>query len=365
MSVDPLFMSVPQAPEALESAETEEIYKAFIAAQGEFTPVEKKKIASVYNPKSGKTYTYQYADIGDVLKMVTPILSKHGIAILQPHILFGNQLRVCTRLVHTSGQWMMSYGIDLSTSGSPQDFGGDSSYFRRYDMSSFLGIASEDDNDAAGNSQARGAKPPVRSPQPVSQPSRSAPPSQAREEHQEPPATEVQPDPDEMTDVDKEKEARAEAISKLRALIPDAKELARRAKKQFPQHASHTQLSLADVELLVAIITKEKQDPANNAMPADLPADMASMFDEGRLTTANKVDSATIGKGLAQKLHILIGVHKVHTEKELEDVYLKPLGISHASDLPRHLYETICQWAEGKLVEGAREEPKQRMRDPG
>ena len=74
------------------------------------------------------------------------------------------------------------------------------------------------------------------------------------------------------------------------------------------------------------------------------------MFDEGTLTTAGRlIGIPTIGKGLAQRLHKLIGIHKIHTEAELLEDYLKPLGLEHASDLPRDLYERLCDWAEGKL----------------
>jgi hypothetical protein len=55
--------------------------------------------------------------------MALPILSKHGIAVSQPHIHVDQQLRVCTRVMHASGEWFMSDGLMLPEGGDPQDFG--------------------------------------------------------------------------------------------------------------------------------------------------------------------------------------------------------------------------------------------------
>ena len=135
--------------------------EALSAAQAEYVTVPKNKTAKVKgtNRKTGEKYEYEYkyADLADILEMALPRLSKHGIAFSQPHILVDGKLRVVTHLLHRSGEWMQSDGIEISEDGDPQQFGAESTYFRRYDGASLLGIAPDEDTDAqqAGNRQRR------------------------------------------------------------------------------------------------------------------------------------------------------------------------------------------------------------------
>jgi hypothetical protein len=127
------------------------IAEAFAAAQAEYVPVQKKKTATVKGTsKNGKDYdyTYQYADLADILEMAIPRLSKQGLAFSQPHCMVDGKLRVVSYLLHKSGEWMHSDGIEISElSPDPQQLGIESTYFRRYDGSSFLGIAPDEDTD--------------------------------------------------------------------------------------------------------------------------------------------------------------------------------------------------------------------------
>lgn len=128
--------------------------KALAAAQAEYVPVSKNKTAKV-KTKQGYEYSYKYADLADILAMSLPRLAKHGIAFSQPHEIVDGRLRVASRLIHESGEWMQSDGIEISEDGDPQQFGAESTYFRRYDGASLLGIAPDEDTDAqqAGDRQ--------------------------------------------------------------------------------------------------------------------------------------------------------------------------------------------------------------------
>ena len=128
------------------------IAKALAAAQAEYVPVPKNKTAKV-KMKSGGEFSYNYADLASCLSMALPRLSKHGIAFSQPHALVDGKLRVVTFLLHESGEWLESDGIEISEDGDPQQFGAESTYFRRYDGCSFIGVAPDEDTDAqqAGN----------------------------------------------------------------------------------------------------------------------------------------------------------------------------------------------------------------------
>jgi hypothetical protein len=91
-------------------------------------------------------------------------------------------------LMHESGEWMESDGIEISEAGDPQQFGGESTYFRRYDGCSFIGVAPDEDTDAQGAGkrtpkttpaqamqQPAGASAPAQGAQPTTQRAATAP----------------------------------------------------------------------------------------------------------------------------------------------------------------------------------------------
>lgn len=114
---------------------------ALVKAQSEFKAVLKLRTAN-----AGK-FSYNYADLADVLDMCRPILNKHGIAFTQPLRVKEGKLRVSTR-IELNGEIQESDGIAINEGLLPQEFGSTLTYWRRYDASSFLGISTEDDIDA-------------------------------------------------------------------------------------------------------------------------------------------------------------------------------------------------------------------------
>ena len=316
----------------LQSPETVELYAALIAAQGEFTTVPKNKVAKVRSQKTNSEYTYNYADLADVLEMAVPILARHGIGILQPHVRVNGEVRVCTRLVHKSGQWIQSDGLVIDEKAQPQDVGAESSYFRRYDCCSMLGIVADEDVDGErGNPRGERTAPrdvPVKT---------AAPP---------PPAPTAVPDPE------KEK-----LLARLKELVPDKDQVRNLLKKMFPDHNPKKGWTTSEVKRLIETIEKERVPqpvaqpaPQPTSMPADLPPDVAAMFGEGKLTTAARVKGPTIGLGKAKRLIKLLEVHKIHTKEELE-ANLRQIGVSDPADIPQDLYEEMCAWAEGSREE--------------
>ena len=88
---------------------TEGLYAALARAQGEFPPIHKDKTVSV-KTRTGGGYSYNYADLSTILKSVTPVLSKNGIAVLQRL----QEGKVETILVHSS--------VEISGGEDPLDF---------------------------------------------------------------------------------------------------------------------------------------------------------------------------------------------------------------------------------------------------
>lgn len=138
------------------SEQIDQLATALAEAQGEFTNPERNRDVEV-TMKSGGKYTFAYATFDAIVEMVRPVLSKHGLAILQPATTHDGIVTVAMRLLHKSGQWVEEDLNIATASADPQQLGSLITYMRRYSLCSMLGIASEEDDDgnaAAGNTVA-------------------------------------------------------------------------------------------------------------------------------------------------------------------------------------------------------------------
>jgi len=119
------------------------------------------EVNNVSKDKSG--YGYKYADLAQILEAVRPLLSKHGLSVVQMPGKSESGVTVSTMILHSSGQWLQSETqLPMDTAAkmsAAQAAGSVITYARRYALAAALGIAQEDD-DAA----------PVKKQSPVSQP---------------------------------------------------------------------------------------------------------------------------------------------------------------------------------------------------
>lgn len=146
------------APEGAAPAEL--LIAALATFQRDCPVIAKTQTAIVKSPKG--EYSYTYADLADVLAVVRPLLARNGLVIVQRTIRepqAGKTILV-TELRHVAGASIDSE-VDLGqTSANAQQFGGALTYLRRYELTTLLGIAAEDDTDAQhverpnGNGQA-------------------------------------------------------------------------------------------------------------------------------------------------------------------------------------------------------------------
>jgi hypothetical protein len=136
---------------------------ALAKAQLGFTAIEKAHTAQVESKREGaRSYSYQYADLADVLAAVRKALAENGLALFQPLAWNGSPWLV-TRLHHESDEWVESL-YKLTEYDRPQDFGSAMTYARRYSITALLGIAAEEDDDGARaqeGQQRRGASKPA------------------------------------------------------------------------------------------------------------------------------------------------------------------------------------------------------------
>ena len=91
-----------------------------------------------------------YASLPHILSIITPILKKNGLLIVQPVM---NNC-VVTKLIHIeTGQILESvYDIVCKDSTNAQQIGSGVSYARRYSLTSILNLNIDDESDDDGNS---------------------------------------------------------------------------------------------------------------------------------------------------------------------------------------------------------------------
>ena len=130
----------------IETTMSESI-KSLAAAQVKI----QKEIADM--PKDSKGYGYTYTSYDALVKYLRPLLTKHGISFVQMPVGSDNEIGVETLYMHTSGEWIRSAVcspiVESKQMNVYQSVGSAITYFRRYSLSAFVGIASDEDNDVA------------------------------------------------------------------------------------------------------------------------------------------------------------------------------------------------------------------------
>lgn len=148
-----------EAAAAALAAKPRSLAAALVAALAELTVIERGRKAKI-ETKGGGSYSYAYADIGDVVAETRPILAQNGIVALTPICGSEKGLACKVTLIHTSGESMVFDPLPFVASQDPQQAGSAITYFRRYALLSALGMATTDDDGAAAKAAAN--RPPER-----------------------------------------------------------------------------------------------------------------------------------------------------------------------------------------------------------
>ena len=121
------------------------IYKQLLEVQ--------KEVGAISKDSKNPFFKSKHFDINKLIEVVNPVLSKHGLVLLQP-ILDG---KVYSRLIDAeSGETLESY-LELPNLPKPQDLGSCVSYYRRYTLASLMGLQATDED---GNGLKAKPKPP-------------------------------------------------------------------------------------------------------------------------------------------------------------------------------------------------------------
>jgi hypothetical protein len=117
---------------------------ALSKAQGEMKNPPKDSI----NPH----FKSKYADLATVRDTVMPVLTRHGLSVLQLPCECDGHPALTTILLHDSGEWVETT-IMLHGKTDPQGIGSALTYMRRYTLQALAGVAADEDDD--GNAASR------------------------------------------------------------------------------------------------------------------------------------------------------------------------------------------------------------------
>lgn len=130
----------------MQSATIGELTKALSQFQGCIKQPKLNKSVKV-STKDGRSYTFQYADLGACISAAAPELQKNGLAVIQT---IQGQVLVTT-LSHSSGEYInsqMPLNQQTLFSTAFQSIGSMITYLKRYAYCAILGIVADEDDDA-------------------------------------------------------------------------------------------------------------------------------------------------------------------------------------------------------------------------
>lgn len=148
-------------PEPWRSEKIDLLCAALAKAQKIIEQPKKTKTAKVRSKKGDEaSYSYTYADIGDVVAAINKVAPDCGLShsqILQPHPTEEGRMLIITMVMHESGQWLTStYRLPIAESN--HEMGGNITYGRRYALAPMFGIAAEEDTDFNGSHKGGGTE---------------------------------------------------------------------------------------------------------------------------------------------------------------------------------------------------------------
>lgn len=123
---------------------------ALAKAQSELSNATLNKI----NPH----FKSKYADLAGIRDTVTPVLTKHGLSIVQYTDVTNIGFCLVTMLLHESGQYIEGRYPLPELLEKPQAMGSAVTYARRYTLSAMCGIAAEEDDDGEAAQNANGGR---------------------------------------------------------------------------------------------------------------------------------------------------------------------------------------------------------------
>jgi len=112
------------------------------------------EIKSISNDADNPHFKSKYTTLDHMIDHTKPILSKHGLAVIQFPGGDGERITIKTLISHVSGEWIESEPLTLKPAKTdPQGAGSAITYGRRYSYAAALSLSLGDDDDGNAASQ--------------------------------------------------------------------------------------------------------------------------------------------------------------------------------------------------------------------
>jgi len=121
------------------------------------------------NPKATSDNPFfksKYADLAEIINVSRPVLSKHGLSVIQTPSYDMGIVTVETMMLHASGQWIIGEISAPADKPTAQGIGSAITYCRRYSLAAICCLAHEEDDDGqeATKSSSKAPKQPPKIP---------------------------------------------------------------------------------------------------------------------------------------------------------------------------------------------------------
>jgi hypothetical protein len=138
-------------PETPETAHTS-LEAAMLAFQSDAPTITKGETAKVESKRTGKTHTYKYADLGDIIETCQPLLTKHGLLWRTfPSIVDGKPALRYKVSFPATKEYEEDTMLVMLASPDSQAHGSGLTYCRRYAFVAAFNLATEDDDGKAAS----------------------------------------------------------------------------------------------------------------------------------------------------------------------------------------------------------------------
>lgn len=97
----------------------------------------------------------KYADLAEIINTSRPVLTKHGLSVVQLPGMEDGRCTVETILLHSSGEWLSGLAAAPIQKADPQGIGSAVTYLRRYSLAAVCAIAQEDDDGESAVDRSR------------------------------------------------------------------------------------------------------------------------------------------------------------------------------------------------------------------
>ena len=124
-----------------------------------------KEVGAVSKDSENPFYNSKYFDINKLLEVVKPVLSKHGVVLMQPLTSDAEgKITLTTMLMNSDdAQDNLAFTTPITQMNDAQKTGASVTYFRRYALQSILGLQAEDDDGNSLVKKPAGRKPAAKS----------------------------------------------------------------------------------------------------------------------------------------------------------------------------------------------------------